>query len=114
MATVKAFIHAQWNKYSEKFDYTVWQTDMTNCGYVLLDIKELNFESPPEKELKLMVVKSLLAKKEKIMADAYKESNEIQQEADELLALEFKPPAEMPADATAGVPTAGGDDDLPF
>lgn len=107
MATTKAFIHAQWNKYSKDFSYVAYAGDMTEYGYILLEERELSFESPDDKRLRSLAAQSLRAKKNKELAEAHVKAQEIDQEIEELLALEFKPAVEEPKKVEE-------DDDLPF
>ena len=88
---LKCFIHAQWSKYSEKFSYSVHNCDMTDYGYILLEEIDVPFESPNYKQLQVLTVKALRALKTTKLAAAQKECLEIQQEIDELLAIEYKP-----------------------
>lgn len=90
---ITMFIRATWNKYagdSGAFQYDVCNSDMTEYGYVMVDERELEFESPVEQDLKMRVIQSLKAKKEKKRAEAQAELNEIDEEIQELLAIEDK------------------------
>lgn len=97
---VKVFIHAQWNKYSKAFSYSALQCDMTEYGYILLETKTVEFVVPVDKELRNAAVRVLRAKRNKVLADAGVEAQNIDDEVQELLCL--------PA------PTAEEKDDCPF
>lgn len=93
MASKTIFIHAKWYKHigdNGGFTYFIHDCDMAAYGYVLLEVREIEFQTPIEREIKLQQAKALTIKKNKILADAYVEAQGIQQEADELLALENK------------------------
>lgn len=84
------YIHAHWNKYSEKFNYEVFNQDMTEYGYVLIEKRTLDFETPEEKQLRIRAADALAAKLQKMRAEHYAEEQELETERKELLALEFK------------------------
>lgn len=81
------FIHAQWNQYSKKFDYSALQMDMTEYGYILLEKRKLQFDIPPDDELRNAAVRVLRMKKNKVLADASIEAQNLDNEIQELLAL---------------------------
>jgi len=84
---LKAYIHAQWNKYSKEFNYSVLQQDMTEYGYILLAIRTVEVELPPDEDLRSAAVRVLRAKKNKVLADASIEAQQLDDEAQELLSL---------------------------
>ena len=97
----KCFIHAQWNRYDEKFHYSVQNCDMSEYGYIFLEEKEVFFESPNDKALRVLCAKALTAKKNKELAEAMKVAQETQVEIDEMLAIEYKP-EEIPSEEVVG------------
>lgn len=87
---VKVFIHASWNKYSEKFNYEVYNINMTEYGYILLEERVIEIDTPEERELRVRAADSLAAKLQKMRGEHYKEEQELEKERQELLALDFK------------------------
>lgn len=85
---VKACIHAQWDSWAKKWNYCVFSHDMTDHGYILLEIREIPFQSPNDRILKAQFAALLRAKKTQVMADATAEMTEIDGQIQELLALE--------------------------
>lgn len=83
---VKVFIQANWDKYDKKFDYAARSYLSTDA--VLIEERTLQFESLTENELRTKTHKLLLEKKNKVLADAMVRANELEKEAQELLALE--------------------------
>ena len=88
---LEVIIHARWNKWSKQFDYSTQPIDMTEYGYIVLETRTLEFESPTEKQLKVRATTALRAQKSAVLAKAMLEANEIEQEITELLAIEHKP-----------------------
>jgi len=107
--TIKLF--AQWNRYSENFLYHVFESDMSDYGYIHLKDVDIEFESPPEKELKGLAIIALNKKKAQIYVKASEEVAGVDKELDSLLALEDKTTPEEKTPETA--PTRS-DDDIPF
>ena len=89
MASKLVHISAVWNKYQKCFDYCVTAYNPGD-GYVLLEERKSFFESPAESELRIKAAVVLREKKNKVIADAHVEALEIEQEIQELLALEDK------------------------
>ena len=85
---VKACIHAQWDRWDKKWNYCVFSCDMTTQGYILLETREIPFQSPNDRVLKEQFAALLRAKKTQVMADATAEMTEIDGQIQELLALE--------------------------
>jgi hypothetical protein len=85
---VKACIHAQWDSWNKKWTYHVFSFDMTTQGYILLETREIPFQSPNDRALKEQFAALLRAKKTQVMADATAEMTEIDGQIQELLALE--------------------------
>lgn len=79
-------IQAEWDKYDKKFIYRARPYLSTDS--IKIEERVLHFDSPTELEMRKLVHYQLLEKKQKVLADAQVEANEIQQQADELLALE--------------------------
>jgi len=93
---VTAYIHAQWNRYSEEFSFQVFGADMTQYGYALLSQVEVEFESPMDVALRNAVSVALRSQATKIRADAFMQAQALDDQAQELLALDFKPEPSNP------------------
>lgn len=85
------FIHAQWNRYTETYDYALLQCDMTAYGYALIEQRIINFKTPTDKNLRLAIIAALQQQKLKKAGEAYAADLALQDEINNLLALEFKP-----------------------
>lgn len=83
---VQVFIQADWDKYDKKYTYSARAYKSSDS--VQLEERTLSFESPTEKELRIKTYKLMMAKKQQVLADAQVEAAEIQEQANELLALE--------------------------
>lgn len=90
MSTVKCYIHAQWVPWDKNWRYSCWMADMSSSGYILLETRELEFESPSDQMLKAQLVRLLREKKKEVQADAQVKLNEIDAEIQTLLAIEDK------------------------
>jgi hypothetical protein len=104
-----AFIVAHWNKYNKSFDYALQgYRPSENSDHVVVHEIPVPFETINEKELQGRIVIALRAKKTQIFEDAAQEAKEVDDEIQELLAIEDK----------SGEPQSsalpGGDDDIPF
>lgn len=90
---IKYFIYAHWNKYAGDngaFVYDLCGYERSGQGYVLLEERELTFSTPVEQELKSRCLLALRDKQGTIRADAQREITEIEQEIQEMLAIEDK------------------------
>jgi hypothetical protein len=108
METVKVYVVASWNKYSEKFDFSAHNCDMTEYGYHTIEVVELPVNSPGNEVLRNKVAQALIAQKNKVLAEAWVKAQGLQEKADNLLAL----PAPKQDDETT--PAHGLDDSIPF
>lgn len=91
MATKTVYILASWNSYSKEFQYSVQgYQPSADTGYILLEAREIEFESPNDTTLRLRIAEALRGKKNKILADAHIEAKEVDETIQELLALEDK------------------------
>lgn len=90
MATVKAFIHAKWCKWDRKWDYHIFSHDMTEHEYVLLETRDIEFDSPSDLMLKHQLVRVLHEVKKDVQARAQVQLDELDARIQELLALEDK------------------------
>ena len=118
MATKTVYIVACWSSYRKEFQYSIQGYEPSaDGGYILLEAREIEFESPNDTTLRLRIAEALRGKKNKILAEAHIEAKEVDETIQELLALEDKsqPSAhdEGTQEGLAGI-TAGGDDDIPF
>lgn len=100
MAIETVYIVAHWSSYSKEFQYSVQgYAPAPDNGYILLEAREIEFESPNDTTLRLRIAEALRGKKNKILADAHVEAKEVDETIQELLALEDK---------------SGGNNDIPF
>lgn len=90
MATVTSFIHAKWNKWDNKWNYYIFSVDMTEHEYVLLETREIEFESPSDLMLRHQLVRVLQGVKKDVQARAQVQLNDLDQRIQELLAIEDK------------------------
>lgn len=106
----QAKLHAQWDKYAKEYSYSLFQNDMTEYGYVLLQEVEIDFEVPSAEELTVRQVEALKKKLEATRTAHYAEQRAIVDEIEELLCLpapasRVKEELEVPVHP---------DDDIPF
>lgn len=87
MATKTIYISASWNSYDKEFNYSIRGYEPT-APDILVEAREISFETPTEKELKARTVEALREKKQQVLAEAQAEALEIEQKIGELLALE--------------------------
>ena len=87
--TEKIYIHAEWNTYENKFDYffCTCEADWDNHKK-LIAVQEIEFELPPDEEMRLAAYKGLMKDKTELLANAQVRANQIDEKASRLLALE--------------------------
>lgn len=94
--TIKVFLH--WHKYDweEKPSYQLWRCDISDQGpeYVCLGEREVEVEVPDEFDPRPHQIASLRAAKSKVLAEAQVKANNIEEQIQRLLCLEYKPAAE--------------------
>jgi len=90
MASIQIFIHATWDKYDEKWIYKIRERDYTKYGEALLEVRNLEFLTPDDITLKNLLVKAMRLQKSELLAAAAVEAMSIQQDIDEMLAIEDK------------------------
>lgn len=91
MVTKTIYIVAHWSSYSKEFQYIIQGYEPSgDGGYVLLEAREIEFETPNDTTLRLRIAEALRGKKNKILADAHVEAKEVDETIQELLALEDK------------------------
>ena len=88
MSTLSVMIHGCWNEYEKTWSYKAFHMDMTDCGYVYLETKQIEFKSFNDRELKELLVNNLRNKQGYIMANAHRKKVEIEEKIQSLLALE--------------------------
>ena len=95
------YICASWSRYSKEFQYTVQGYEPSEGGgYILLEARELAFETPNDITLRMRMAEALRGRKNKILAEAHVEAKEVEEQIQEMLALEDK--------------TKVASDDIPF
>ena len=105
MATKTVYVVASWSTYSKEFQYSVQgYMPSEGNGYILLEAREIEFETPNDVTLRMRIAEALRGKKNKILAEAHVEAKEVDETIQELLALEDK----------SQVKPMEADDDIPF
>lgn len=85
---VKSYIYASWCLYEKKFDYRIRNYTVSN--EVLVAEVMVPFESPTETQLRSDMAGLLRAKRQEVLADAQVEANKIDEQIQQMLALEDK------------------------
>ena len=85
------YLVSHWNKYSKDFSYSILSYPPgEGSEMVLLEERELHFETPDDRELRQRTAQALAGKKQKIAADAYVETMEVDTLIQDMLAIEDK------------------------
>jgi hypothetical protein len=91
--TVKSFLH--WHKYDweEKSSFQLWRSDMSRDGpdYVCLGEREFEVDVPDDFDPRPHQVAALREAKQRVLAEAQAKANNIEDQIQRLLCLEFKP-----------------------
>ena len=91
MVTKTIFIVAAWSSYAKEFQYSIQSYNpSTDNGYIVVEEREIHFDSFADAELRRRVSIALRAKQAKVLAEAYIENKEIDETIQEMLALEDK------------------------
>jgi len=98
---VKVYVHAAWDSFGKKFDYTAWPYKSDAFGVLVLT-KEIDAPEVDETELKSGVVKFMRAEQQKIRAEAEVKYQNIEQQIQELLCIEDKSAVIEQSDSGAG------------
>ena len=86
METKTLYIYAHWDEYNKVFGHSL--SAWIRQDDVLVEERQIEFETLPERELRIAAHAKLMEKKQKVLADAQVEANEIDAVAQELLSLE--------------------------
>lgn len=93
--TLKTFLH--WHKYEweDTPTYRLYYSDMTNAGteYALIKEIDVDVEIPDNFDPTPQQIATLMAKKQEVLAEAQLMVNELDEQIQRLLAIEFKPEA---------------------
>jgi hypothetical protein len=85
------YLTAHWNKYSKTFEYSNQSyPPSSDSSYILLETRELDVAELSYSDLQKLATLAIRNKKNKILADAHVEAEAIEQEIQELLAIEDK------------------------
>jgi len=91
MKTATIYISTHWNRYSKELQYSIKDYEPCEGGEsTLLEAREITFETPNDTTLRLRVAEALRARKQKVLAEAHIEVKEIEEQIQEMLALEDK------------------------
>lgn len=92
---MKLEAHVMWvsKSYYEQPRFEVWQSDMSSVGpeYVHVEKIEVDFEPPAGFDPRPAQIASLREEKKKIIAEAHVKAENIEEQIQRLLAIEFKP-----------------------
>lgn len=87
---VKSFLHAQIYSSDTKVDYTIFPTDMSDYGYLLVKELEVEIGAPVKRDVLVgKQIESLLKKKKEIEAQAWKDTQAIEEAIQNLQALTY-------------------------
>ncbi len=85
------YIVACWDKWNKKFNFRARGYEPSSgSGDHLLESREIEFDTPNDITLRSLIANALRDKKNKVLAEAHVESIAIDEEIQELLALEDK------------------------
>ena len=85
------YIFAKYDDYEKKYRFHAWGYDMTGSDVgVLVEKREVSFDPPPHSALVEGTIAEYKETQKKIVAEAEKKRNEIQQKINDLLCLENK------------------------
>lgn len=89
---LKAYVHADYSKYSKKLEYTLYNQDMSSMNGFgsVVEVIELDFTPPPAEILVVGHVAMLREEKQKIRAKCETDVQKIDSVIGELLAIEDK------------------------
>lgn len=75
-------------------EVTAWDCDMSSEDSILLGEHEMTLAIDTTVDIKSVAIKSLEATKQRVQAEAFKKTTEIQAKIDDLLAIEYRPSTE--------------------
>lgn len=85
------YITADWNKWNKKFEFHArGYAPRDGSGDYLIEAREIEFDTPNDVRLRSKLATALKLKKNKILAAAHVEGIALDEEIQELLALEDK------------------------
>ena len=88
MISKPVWIYAEWSSSRKDFNYYIRGHECTLTGEVLIERRDIQFETPNDIQLKKDTAIALKAQRQRILADAQVEAMEIDQKIQELLAIE--------------------------
>ena len=91
--TVKAFLHWEHQPWMDKPEFRFWPSDMTGVSArrQLVSAHEFNVDIPDNFDPITGVVAALKAEKQKVLADAHVKAEQIEDQIQRLLCIEYKP-----------------------
>lgn len=84
---LKVFIHAKKDSWKDDFDFVSYSCDMSSCGYVLVEKREIEFTPPDRAGLIQPLVDGLREQQKNLRAEMQVKINAIEDEIGKLLAL---------------------------
>jgi len=93
--TVKAFLHWEKRDWEENGRYVFYPDDWSVCGpeYVPINEIEIEVDVPDDFDPTPQQIAALKAKKQEILANAHVQAENIEEQIQRLLCIEFKPEA---------------------
>lgn len=87
---VKAYICAEYQRWDKSYDYCVWPVDPGEGTRTVIEVRELEFDAPPIDILTGETIAAYRAEQQRIRAEMMGKVNALQQQIDEMLAIENK------------------------
>ena len=94
----KVLVHWHMNSWQTKPEWIINSHDMTCCGpeYVVAAKQEIEVEVPDDFDPRPKQIDSLRKKKDEVLAAAQMQVNNIEEQIQRLLCLEYKPEGTLP------------------
>lgn len=91
--TINAFLHYHKYEWDENPTYMLFNCDMGSCGpeYVLIGVQEVEVEIPDDFDPRPQQIEALKEAKQKILAETQIKVNNIEEQIQRILAIEYKP-----------------------
>ena len=94
--TIKGILHWEKNSWSENHSYGIYRHDMSdmsseNTHYAAIQPVEFEVEIPDDFDPRPGIVKGMRETKQRILAEAQVKANEIDEQIQQLLSIEYKP-----------------------
>ncbi len=90
---IEGYIHASYCEYEKKYNFQIWGHDMSgqpSCG-PLVEKVEVEFTPPPHEVMVKGTIAQYREQQKRVMAEAERLRNELEQRINDLLCIEYKP-----------------------